>query len=44
MGRPGTAIMFVAEWDFDVLEQIKATVGERVRQERSAIYDRVAAV
>lgn len=44
MGRTGTAIMFVAEWDFDVLEQIKTTIGERVRQERSAIYDRVAAV
>ena len=43
MGRKGTAITFVAEWDFAVLEQILATVGGRLRQERSAIYATVAA-
>jgi superfamily II DNA/RNA helicase len=28
MGRPGTAITFVSEWDFDMLDVIHAHIGD----------------
>jgi ATP-dependent RNA helicase DeaD len=33
MGRPGTAIIFVSEWDFPMLDTIQAHVGDVLRQE-----------
>ena len=33
MGRPGTAITFVSEWDFPMLDTIQAHVGGVLRQE-----------
>jgi ATP-dependent RNA helicase DeaD len=38
MGRPGTAITFVSEWDFEMLDTIHAHVGDELKQERSALY------
>ena len=38
MGRPGTAITFVSEWDFEMLEAIKAHVGDDLKGERLALY------
>jgi ATP-dependent RNA helicase DeaD len=38
MGRPGTAITFVSEWDFEMLDKIYAHVGDELKQERSALY------
>ena len=32
MGRPGTAITFVSEWDFPVLDMIQAHVGDGLEQ------------
>ena len=32
MGRPGTAITFVSEWDFPVLDMIQAHVGDDLKQ------------
>ncbi len=32
MGRPGTAIIFVSEWDFDTLDLIQAHVGDQLEQ------------
>ena len=32
MGRPGTAIMFVSEWDFPMLDVIQAHVGDDLEQ------------
>jgi ATP-dependent RNA helicase DeaD len=36
MGRPGTAITFVSEWDFETLDVIQAHVGEGLKRERLA--------
>jgi ATP-dependent RNA helicase DeaD len=38
MGRPGTAITFVSEWDFDMLDAIQAHVGNELKSERLALY------
>ena len=38
MGRPGTAITFVSEWDFEMLDAIKAHVGDDLKSERLALY------
>ena len=38
MGRPGTAITFVSEWDFQMLDTIQAHVGDELRQERLSLY------
>lgn len=38
MGRPGTAITFVSEWDFDMLDAIQAHVGNELKLERLALY------
>ncbi len=38
MGRPGTAITFVSEWDFAMLDTILAHVGDELKQERSSLY------
>ena len=32
MGRPGTAVIFVSEWDFDTLDLIQAHVGDQLKQ------------
>ena len=32
MGRPGTAIIFVSEWDFDTLDLIQSHVGDQLEQ------------
>ena len=42
MGRKGTAITFFAEWDLEVLDQVKARMGDALREERSSIYSRAA--
>ena len=34
MGRPGTAITFVSEWDFDMLDAIHAHIGEDLQPGR----------
>ena len=31
-GRPGTAITFVSEWDFEMLDTIQAHVGDELKQ------------
>jgi hypothetical protein len=36
MGRHGTAITFVSEWDFPTLDVIQNHVGENLRRERLA--------
>ena len=38
MGRPGTAITFVSEWDFSMLDEIRAHVGDELKGERLALY------
>ena len=38
MGRPGTAITFVSEWDFNMLDAIQAHVGDELKGERLALY------
>ena len=38
MGRPGTAITFVGEWEFDDFEPIKRHVGDDLEQGRLAYY------
>ena len=38
MGQPGTAITFVSEWDFEMLDTIRAHVGDGLRQERLELY------
>ena len=38
MGMPGTAITFVSEWDFDMLEVIRSHVGDDLKTRRLAIY------
>lgn len=39
MGRPGMAITFVSEWDFDFLEAIKKHVGiDQIKARRLSIY------
>ena len=38
MGRPGTAITFVSEWDFEMLDSIKAHVGDELKGARLALY------
>ncbi|MBM2827372.1 MAG: cshA 3 [Dehalococcoidia bacterium] len=40
MGRTGLASTFVAEWDFDVLDQIKSAMGEALEQRTLPIYER----
>ena len=37
MGRPGTAITFVSEWDFPVLDVIQAHVGDDLEQGKLAL-------
>ena len=37
MGRPGTAITFVSEWDFEFLDVIQAHVGVELRQGQLAL-------
>ena len=37
MGRPGTAITFVSEWDFPVLDVIQAHVGDDLEQGQLAL-------
>ena len=38
MGRPGTAITFVSEWDFDALDVIRAHLGDELRRGDLALY------
>ncbi|MEE8442378.1 MAG: DEAD/DEAH box helicase [Dehalococcoidia bacterium] len=38
MGRPGTAITFVSEWDFQMLDTIQAHVGDDLKKERLSLY------
>ena len=38
MGRPGTAITFVSEWEFDDFESIQRHVGDDLEQGRLACY------
>jgi len=38
MGRPGTAITFVSEWEFDDFEPIQRHVGDNLEQGRLARY------
>ena len=38
MGQPGTAIIFVSEWDFQMLDTIQAHVGDELKQERLSLY------
>ena len=40
MGRPGTAITFVSESDFLMLDTIHAHVGDELKKERLALYQR----
>jgi ATP-dependent RNA helicase DeaD len=40
MGRSGTAITFVSEWDFSALAEIQARVGDHLKGARSPIYNR----
>ena len=37
MGRTGTAITYVSEWDFEVLDVIHAHVGDDLEREKLAI-------
>ncbi|MCI0768968.1 MAG: DEAD/DEAH box helicase [Chloroflexi bacterium] len=44
MGRPGTAVTFVGEWDFDAFETIKRQVGEdNLEKLELSIYDKYLA-
>ena len=38
MGRPGTAVTFVSEWDFPMLDTLQAQVGDELKQERLSLY------
>jgi ATP-dependent RNA helicase DeaD len=38
MGRPGTAITFVSEWDFQMLDTIQAHVGDELKRRQLALY------
>jgi len=38
MGRPGTAITFVSEWDFKMLEAIQSHVGNDLKRQRLDLY------
>ncbi len=38
MGQPGTAVTFVSEWDFPMLDTIQAQVGDELKQERLSLY------
>jgi len=38
MGRNGTAITFVSEWDFDLLDELQERVGHELKRETLAIY------
>jgi len=38
MGRSGTAITFVSEWDFQMLDTIQAHVGHDLKKERLSLY------
>jgi len=38
MGHEGTAITFVSEWDFDMLDLIQAHVGEHLMMRRLKFY------
>jgi ATP-dependent RNA helicase DeaD len=38
MGRPGTAITFVSEWDFPMLDIIHAHVGDELTQGQLSLY------
>ena len=38
MGRTGTAITFVSEWDFEMLEAIKSHVGNQLKAEHLGLY------
>lgn len=38
MGRPGTAITFVSEWDFEMLEVIQAHVSDELKREPLLLY------
>ena len=38
MGRPGTAITFVGEWDFDAFEIIQQHVGDDIELKKLALY------
>ena len=38
MGRPGTAITFVCEWDFNMLDAIQSHVGEDLKIRRLVMY------
>lgn len=39
MGRPGTAIIFVSEWDFEVLDIIQAHVGDDLQRRELAFSE-----
>ncbi|MQF80429.1 DEAD/DEAH box helicase [SAR202 cluster bacterium AD-493-K16_JPT_193m] len=38
MGRTGTAITFVSEWDFEMLDAIKSHVGDQIKAEHLGLY------
>jgi len=38
MGRYGTAITFVTEWDFDLLDDLREQIGHELKRETLAIY------
>ena len=38
MGRKGTAVTFVAEWDFETFEQIKEGLGDRLQKRELKLY------
>jgi hypothetical protein len=40
MGRPGAAITFVSEWDFEILNTIQAHVGDELKEAKLALYSR----
>ncbi|MFN8534042.1 MAG: DEAD/DEAH box helicase [Dehalococcoidia bacterium] len=41
-GRTGTAVSFVGEWDFSILEQIREKVGDRLRRGELRFYQQRA--
>ncbi len=38
MGRQGTAITFVSEWDFEMLDTIHTHVGDELKKQRLSLY------
>ena len=38
MGRTGIASTFIAEWDFDILQQVRRVVGDSLQQGKLSIY------